>query len=125
MHTDSLCADTLVRIGNLASKVASDPTAVEALARFFWFTVEFGLVRESGQLKAYGSGLMSSAGELRHAVESQDVERVPFDLDRVLKQNFEIDHYQPVLFVIESYEQLYEAVGAVEARYSRDPILPS
>jgi phenylalanine-4-hydroxylase len=125
MHTDPIFAETLVRFGKLASKVASYPTAVEALARFFWFTVEFGLVRERGQLKAYGSGLMSSAGELRHAVESQDVERIPFDLDRVLAQNFEIDHYQPVLFVIESYEQLYEAVGAVEARYSREPILPS
>ncbi len=125
MHTDPVFAKTLVRFGKLASRVAGDASAVEALARFFWFTVEFGLIRERGRLKAYGSGLMSSAGELRHSIESQNVERVPFGLDRVLRQTFKIDHYQPLLFVIESFDQLYEAVGEVEARFSQESILPS
>ncbi len=114
LHTDRVFADTLVRFGKLAASCGR--AGIEAAARLFWFTVEFGLIRENGRLKAYGSGLMSSAGELRHALEAQGVERLPFDLERAVGQTFSIDRYQPRLFVIESFEQLYCAVGELEAR---------
>jgi phenylalanine-4-hydroxylase len=82
----------------------------ERLARLFWFTVEFGLIHEDGKTKLYGSGLISSDGEGHHALESEDVERRAFDLERVCETSFEIDHYQPILYVLESFEQLKAAM---------------
>ncbi len=113
MHTDAVFAGTLERFGALA-EVLADGESVE-LARFFWFTIEFGLMREEGRLKAYGSGLMSSYGEMEYALASPKVERREFDLAEVLRTPFEIDHYQNRLYVIESFEQLYEAVGELES----------
>ena len=88
------------------------------MARFFWFTVEFGLMRSKTCGKdgicAYGSGLLSSYGELFHAVESAEVERRPLRLEEVVHQSFQIDHYQPLLYIVDSFEQLYEMVGTLE-----------
>jgi phenylalanine-4-hydroxylase len=85
------------------------------MARFFWFTIEFGLMRDSaGALKAYGSGLLSSFGELGHAIESPTVERRPFDIERVVNQPFEIDHYQPLLYVVEGFDHVYALADELE-----------
>jgi phenylalanine-4-hydroxylase len=62
-------------------------------------------------LKLYGSGLISSPGESVHALESPDVERRTFDLDQVCDTDFEIDHYQPILYVLDSFEQLRDAMN--------------
>ncbi len=88
---------------------------IKALARFFWFTIEFGLMREGGELRVYGSGLLSSYGELQHSVESPDVQRYPFQLEWVVNQHFEIDHYQPLLFVVESFDDLFREVDRLES----------
>jgi phenylalanine-4-hydroxylase len=85
-----------------------------ALSRCFWFTIEFGLIRQENGLKAYGSGLLSSAGEIVHSIESSEVQRFPLQLEWVINQGFEIDHYQPLLFVIESFEHLYEELERLE-----------
>jgi phenylalanine-4-hydroxylase len=128
MHTETAFADALVRFGDCAHAavdlVANTPDPAErlrrlggayrALARFFWFTIEFGLLRTPQGLRVYGSGLLSSAGEIGHSLESPTVERLPVDLERVVNQPFEIDHYQPLLFVIESFDQLFELVGELE-----------
>jgi phenylalanine-4-hydroxylase len=89
---------------------------VKALARFFWFTVEFGLMRggKPGELKVYGSGLLSSYGEIAHSVESPDVQRYPIQLEWVINQYFEIDKYQPLLFVVDSFDHLFELAGELE-----------
>ncbi|MCX5649819.1 MAG: phenylalanine 4-monooxygenase, partial [Planctomycetota bacterium] len=71
----------------------------------------FGLIREDGEVKLYGSGLISSPGESKHALMSPEVDRRPFDLDRVCETSFEIDHYQPILYVLESFEQLRDAMN--------------
>jgi phenylalanine-4-hydroxylase len=83
------------------------------MARFFWFSIEFGLMRGTrpGEIKAYGSGLLSSYGELAWCIESPAVQRYPFQLEWVVNQYFEIDHYQPLLFVVDSFEHLFEEVG--------------
>lgn len=73
--------------------------------------MEFGLIREDSRLKLYGSGLISSPGESRHALESDDVERRPFDLDRVCDTAFEIDEFQPILYVLDSFEQLRDGMN--------------
>lgn len=124
MHTDPQFAETLVRFGDCAHTAAEvvagirDPetrlhsltSAIRALARFFWFTVEFGLMREGNELKAYGSGLLSSYGELAHALESPRVQRYPIQLEWAINQGFEINHYQPLLFIVDSFDHLYSLV---------------
>jgi phenylalanine-4-hydroxylase len=75
-----------------------------------------------GRVKLFGSGLMSSVGESVHAL-SDAVERREFDLQAVMSQPFEIDHYQPLLFVIESFEQLYHAMDACARKLERRPVL--
>jgi len=87
---------------------------IKALARFFWFTIEFGLMRDGGELKVYGSGLLSSYGEIAHGVESPDVQRYPFQLELVINQSFEIDHYQPLLFIVDGFDHLFAQVDELE-----------
>lgn len=130
MHTDPAFADALVRFGDAAhtavevvrdirdpvEQVRRTTSIMKAMARFFWFTIEFGLMRapDGKGVKAYGSGLLSSYGELQHSIESPDVQRYPIQLEWVVNQYFEIDHYQPLLFVVESFEHLFELVGTLE-----------
>ncbi len=128
MHTDRTFADVLVRFGAVARHAAERARAVsdaharvrrvesniKALARFFWFTIEFGLMRVGDGLRAYGSGLLSSYGELAHCLESPAVQRFPFQLEWVINQYFEIDHYQPLLFVVDSFDHLYAQVDELE-----------
>lgn len=129
MHTDRAFADTLVRFGECAHSAAElasavrDPetrarcltSIIRGMARFFWFTVEFGLMRgRGGELKAYGSGLLSSYGELAHAIESPEVQRYPVRIEWLINQAFEIDHYQPLLFIVDSFDHLFELVGELE-----------
>jgi phenylalanine-4-hydroxylase len=128
MHTDPAFADALVRFGECARTAAERvqgikdedvrikhvTSIVKALARFFWFSIEFGLMREGKDIKVYGSGLLSSYGELAHSVDSPEVQRFPFQLEWVVNQYFEIDHYQPLLFVVDGFDQLFELVGRLE-----------
>lgn len=129
MHTDPHFAETLVRFGecahtaaDLVSGIRDEETRVhcltsiiKAMARFFWFTVEFGLMHERGGLKAYGSGLLSSYGELAHSIESPEVQRYPIQLEWAINQSFEINHYQPLLFVVESFDHLFQLVDQLES----------
>ncbi len=128
MHTDQAFADTLVRFGDCAytaAEVAASikdeherlrrlTSIIQAMARFFWFTIEFGLMNTPDGLRAYGSGLLSSYGELEHCIESPEVQRYPIQLEWVINQSFEIDHYQPLLFTVASFDHLFELVGQLE-----------
>lgn len=114
LHADPAFADFLQRFGALAA-AAQTTEDTERMARLFWFTVEFGLVREGGEVKVYGSGLISSHADAEKAL-SPAADRRPFDLEQVLNQPFRIDDLQPVLFVVEKFEQLFEAVSALERR---------
>lgn len=116
LHSDPVFADFLQRFGALAAAARSEEETTQ-MARLFWFTVEFGLIRENGRTKIYGSGLISSHGDAANALGPR-CERRPFDLDAVLNQPFEIDHFQDVLFVVEGFEQLFEAVREIERRRS-------
>jgi phenylalanine-4-hydroxylase len=133
MHTDRAFADTLVRFGDCAHTAAEMVAGIKdedeqvrrvvsifkALARFFWFTVEFGLMRGTDGLKVYGSGLLSSYGEIEHCIESPEVQRYPVQLEWVINQYFEIDHYQPLLFIVDSFDHLYDLVGQLD-QWMRD-----
>jgi phenylalanine-4-hydroxylase len=135
MHTDKIFADTLARFGDCAytavemtsglrdagERTRRLASIIRALSRFFWFTVEFGLMAGRGPrgVCAYGSGLLSSYGEIRHAIESDEVQRYPLQLEWVVNQGAEIDHYQPLLFVVESFDRLFEQVDRLE-RWMRE-----
>ena len=129
LHADDVFAEFLQTYGKAALVAGEEHT--EALARLFWFTVEFGLIHEDGRLKIYGSGLISSHGESEHSLHAPEapkgvslapsdtsgkIERRKFDLDRVIATPFEIDHYQPVLYVLDSFEQLRDAMNEYAAR---------
>ena len=120
LHADPVFADFLQTYGKAALHT-NDPEHTERLARLFWFTVEFGLIQEDNKLKLYGSGLISSEGEGHHALESSEVDRRPFELDRVCETDFEIDHYQPILYVLESFEQLRDAMNSYAQRILNEP----
>ncbi|MDX2131507.1 MAG: phenylalanine 4-monooxygenase [Planctomycetota bacterium] len=126
LHTLKVFADFLQTYGK-AALLCDDPTHVTHLARLFWFTVEFGLIREDGQVKVYGSGLVSSHAESEYALKGQ-WERAggagtpdctprevpewrPFDLRRICETDFEIDHFQPIYYVLDSFEQLRDAMN--------------
>ena len=113
LHADPTFADFLQRFGMVATRARTEEETRQ-MARLFWFTVEFGLIRENG-VKVYGSGLISSASDAANAL-SDKCERRPFSLDDVINQPFEIDHLQNVLFVVGSFEQLFDAVRRMEAR---------
>jgi len=123
MHTDRAFADTLVRFGDCAHTAAEIIRRVtsifKALARFFWFTIEFGLMRQGKELRVYGSGLLSSYGEIAHSIDSPDVQRYPMQLEWVINQYFEIDRYQPLLFIVDSFDHLFDLVGELE-RWMRE-----
>ncbi|HEV8195502.1 MAG TPA: phenylalanine 4-monooxygenase [Gemmatimonadales bacterium] len=113
LHADPVFADFLQRFGAIAS-AARTPEATERMARLFWFTVEFGLILEKDGVRAYGSGLISSHADAANAL-GPDCEHRPFDLDQVLDQPFRIDELQPVLFVVRSFDQLFEAVDRLSS----------
>jgi phenylalanine-4-hydroxylase len=114
LHSDIAFAGFLQRFGQAASAASTDEE-VERMARLFWFTVEFGLIREGGETKIYGSGLISSAGDAANAL-GPECNRRPFSLEAVMAQPFRIDELQNTLFVLESFEQLFEAVETVSNR---------
>ncbi len=80
--------------------------AVKLLARLYWYTIEFGLMRTPAGMRAYGAGLLSSGGELAYCVEDARPQRLPFDLERIMRSDYQIDRYQERYFVIESFDQL-------------------
>jgi phenylalanine-4-hydroxylase len=125
LHASRVFADFLQTYGK-AAMLCEDEHHIKRLGRLFWFTVEFGLIRESGRVKVYGSGLVSSHSESAYSLTGQwetkgrpapdktprDVpEYRPFDLDRVCETDFDIDHFQPIYYVLESFEQLRDAMN--------------
>ena len=127
LHADPVFADFLQTYGKAA--LLAGPEHEEALARLFWFTVEFGLISEGGKLKVYGSGTISSHSESEYALTAPEgtgghtkgeIERRPFDLDRVVNTPFEIDHFQDIVYVLDSFEQLRDAMNDYANRVLED-----
>jgi phenylalanine-4-hydroxylase len=79
------------------------------LARLYWYTVEFGLIRSAAGLRIFGAGIMSSAAESVFALESSSPHRIAFNLERVMRTNYLIDDFQQTYFVIDSFQALLDA----------------
>jgi phenylalanine-4-hydroxylase len=114
LHSDPPFADFLQKFGETAA-MARTPEETEMMARLFWFTIEFGLIDENSKPKIYGSGLISSSGDAANAL-GPTCNRRPFTLDGVISQSFRIDQLQDTLFVVDAFDQLYEAVDAITER---------
>jgi phenylalanine-4-hydroxylase len=104
--------------------------ALGMLARLYWYTTEFGLMRGAGGgLRAFGAGILSSGGELPYCIDDPRPRRVAFDLERVLRSEYRIDRYQDVYFVIESFARLREDTAhdftPIYARLAALPSIPT
>jgi phenylalanine-4-hydroxylase len=94
--------------------------ALEKLARLYWYTVEFGLIRTPEGLRIYGSGIVSSKGESIYALEGKAPKRIEFDLMRIMRTRYRIDDFQECYFVIDSFKDLIEATRPDFTPYYRD-----
>jgi phenylalanine-4-hydroxylase len=104
------------RIGKVAK--AATPEQLELLVRFYWFTVEFGLIKEDGKTKILGAGILSSIGETEHVLAGKPTIR-QFDLEEVIQTEFDPTHLQPVLFVAPSLECVIEAADTLAERFAQ------
>jgi phenylalanine-4-hydroxylase len=115
MHAHPVFADFLQQYGRVCAGLMHDKEKLEKMGRLFWFTVEFGVIRQGGKVKLYGSGLISSHGESTHVIEGRPEIR-DFDLDQVFDQKFLVSEEQKVLYAVESFDQIYEAAKEAESR---------
>jgi phenylalanine-4-hydroxylase len=109
-HGVTLACPQLAELNRLFGKAVKRTTsseALEKLSRIYWFTVEFGVLREGRELKAYGTGLLSSAGELE---AMHQAELRPFNLESAALQPYDPTHFQPVLFCADSFQMMHEGV---------------
>jgi phenylalanine-4-hydroxylase len=117
MHAHPVFANFLQHYGAVCAHI-QDEQVLETLGRLFWYTVEFGLMRQDGKVKVYGSGVISSHGECSNVIE-HGCEVRDFNLDEVLETPVKVDELQKVLFAIESFDQIYEAMHEAEKRFSK------
>lgn len=111
-HAVTLASPRLAELNRLFGKAVKRTTSLDdlnRLSRVYWFTIEFGVLRENGSLKAYGTGLLSSAGELE---EMHNAELRPLDLEAASRHEYDPTHYQPVLFCADSFETMYDSLRA-------------
>jgi phenylalanine-4-hydroxylase len=109
-HAVTLASPRLAELNRLVGHVVKrtpSTEALERLARVYWFTIEFGVLREDGKVKAYGTGLLSSAGELEamHKAELR-----PLDLEAAARQDFDPTSFQPILFCAASFDAMYQSL---------------
>ena len=117
MHAHPVFADFLQHYGRVCAGLMHDKDKLERMGRLFWFTVEFGVIRQKGRVKLYGSGLISSHGEGTHVIEGKPEIR-EFNLDQVMDQKFLVSEEQKVLYAVESFDEIYEAAQEAEKRLS-------
>jgi phenylalanine-4-hydroxylase len=110
---EPLFADYLQAYGQGGIKAHGlGPDALMQLARLYWYTVEFGLIRQADGLRIYGAGIVSSKGESIYSLESAAPNRLGFNLERIMRTRYQIDSFQQTYFVIDSFEQLIDATLA-------------
>jgi phenylalanine-4-hydroxylase len=114
MHHDY--AEVLTLIGK-AAFTTPDPLQVLALKRFSWFSIEFGLMEEAGEIKVFGAGILSSTGEIPFSLFSKDVKRRPFVTDEVIETDYDPSRMQDQLFIIPSFAWLRREIEGLVRRF--------
>ena len=108
--TNQAFCNFLAEFSKISLKYINDDHAVKLMQKLYWFTVEFGLVKENGKLKIFGGGIISSSGESVYSLCSGVPERVGYSIEEILETEVKIDAYQKKYFVIDSYEQLFQSL---------------
>jgi phenylalanine-4-hydroxylase len=112
---DKAYADFCQEFGERACRFADRPDLLRQFERFFWFTIEFGLIKTPAGVRIFGAGIASSLGECEYAL-SDKPKVLPFDVDKIRKQEFRIDEMQKTLFILENLEQLYGSLPELSAK---------
>ena len=110
---------TLYRAAGEAARRVESDEALEFVSKVFWFSLEFGVLQEDGRLKTYGAGLLSSYGEIQ---EMAQAELLPLDIARMGTQQYDITHYQPLLFCAQGFDEIEDVVGGFFERADDDYI---
>ena len=121
-HGNCLAHDRFARLYRLAGEAARrvrSTDALEFVSKVFWFSLEFGVVRERGEVRCYGAGLLSSYGEIQQVARA-DLQ--PLDIARMGVQDYDITHYQPVLFCAEGFSEVEDVVGGFFAEVDDDQV---
>jgi len=105
-------------LSQIALKHIENSTAIELMARIYWYTIEFGLIKEDDSIKIYGAGILSSPGESIYSL-SKEPKHYAFDLDKILETPYIKDKFQAQYFIAESYEQLYNSLPELEKRITQ------
>ena len=119
--TNQPFVDFLQELSKIGLDYIDSKWAIELLSRVYWFTVEFGLIREEGAVRIYGAGILSSAGETLYSL-SEKPKHLEYNVDQVLKTSYRKDIFQDRYFIIKTYEQLYESLPEIKrliATYSK------
>jgi phenylalanine-4-hydroxylase len=114
MHAHAVFADFLERYGRVCASI-EDAGVLEKLGRLFWYTVEFGVIREKNEFKVYGSGLISSHGECKNVIDGHCAIH-DFSLDEVLRTPVKVDELHKLLFAVKDFDQIYDAMHEAERR---------
>ncbi|GGZ26003.1 hypothetical protein GCM10007049_18230 [Echinicola pacifica] len=112
--TNQPYVDFLEKLSGIALKHIDNPWAIHLLSRIYWFTIEFGLIREDGKLRIYGAGILSSAGETKFSL-STEPEHLEYDVKKIMKTAYFKNKFQDKYFIIEGYEQLYNSLPEIES----------
>lgn len=121
-HGNCLAQDrfsTLYRVAGQAARRVQTTEALEFVSKVFWFSLEFGVVREHGEVRTYGAGLLSSYGEIQQV---EQAELRPLDVGRMGVQAYDITHYQPVLFCAAGFNEIEDVVGTFFADVDDDMV---
>lgn len=116
-HAVTLASPRLAEINRMfgeAVRRTTDAAELDRLSRVYWFTIEFGVLREDGRVKAYGTGLLSSAGELE---EMHKAELIPLDIEAAASHVYDATHYQAILFCAESFDEMDQMLREFLARW--------
>lgn len=128
--TNPVFARFMQAYGEAGPKALAVPGGLKMLSRLYWYMVEFGLIRTKEGLRVYGAGILSSKAETLFSLESARPQRLAFDLLRVMRTDYRIDDFQQCYFVLDSFQQLFEACYRTDfaplyRRYAEQPALPA
>ncbi|MEM9831937.1 MAG: phenylalanine 4-monooxygenase [Bacteroidota bacterium] len=111
--TNQPFVDYLQELSKIALRYIENPWAIHLISRIYWFTVEFGLIKENSNLRIYGAGILSSAGETEYSL-SKEAAHIPYNVVHIMGTAYRKDIFQKQYFVIDSYEQLFHSTDQIE-----------
>lgn len=111
--TNQPYVDFLEKLSGIALKHIENKWAIQLLSRIYWFTIEFGLIRENGELKIYGAGILSSAGETKFSL-SDEPAHYEYNVEKIMRTSYWKDKFQDKYFIINSYEELFDSLPEIE-----------